>query len=179
MFIFAIYYICLPLSSGARFMPTFIPLITSQGVDRCSFVTMALCFVGAAGTGVTNADTMTMSPAVVPRVRSLCRSTPSRRRSRCWCLSAPTCFHPFHVGCCFSHRIVKPGRYARWWYDRRRYDRRRYDCWRYDQRRVNRREGDRRRYNRWLDNRRRCDRWRDNRRRVDRQDGDRRRYDCW
>ena len=159
MFIFAIYYICLPLSSGARFMPTFIPLITSQGVDRCSFVTMALCFVGAAGTGVTNADTMTMSPAVVPRVRSLCRSTPSRRRSRCWCLSAPTCFHPFHVGCCFSHLIVKPGRYARWWYDRRRYDR-----WWYD----------RRRYDRWWYDRWWYDRWW-----YDRLRYDRRRYDCW
>ena len=44
---------------------------------------MARRLVGAGGTGVLAADAMSMRPAVVPRMRSLCRSPPSPRR-HCW-----------------------------------------------------------------------------------------------
>jgi hypothetical protein len=43
---------------------------------------MARRLVGAGGTGVLAADSMSMRPAVVPRVRSLRRSPPSPRRHR-------------------------------------------------------------------------------------------------
>jgi hypothetical protein len=87
-----------------RHVPPLVLLTTAEGVDRRCIVAVARRLVGAGGTGVLLADAMAMRPAVVSRVRNLCRLHPSPRRHRwsprSWSpLGTRHRIHQFLVGC--------------------------------------------------------------------------------